>query len=320
MAMSNSNDVNLVCNNIHELIHSSGLHYIINQTPWSSYITIRRKFREPLGAFLVKSDVGMPDELLALHQDKKLLSNKVKNLEKDLVDTEEELKATEHRSKERVENLHGKINDLELSCAAVQENLEKSETVIRELENDIVMKDDIINSLNTGFNKQTVNLKVKIEELESFKKEALKKEKKVKKKLRQKLNKKQEYHAYNDLVADEDNNSITSTSEINQTLKATSYNDSTSALTLVSSCIDKTTTTSQVSLSLNATSLFSPLTALTPPSGESSTLGTAVSPPESPPPCRTADTSGTAVPSASALQSQQKFKNEILRRLYGRRS
>jgi len=181
--MSNSNEVNLVCNNIHELIQLSGLHYIINQTPWSSYITIRRKFRDPLGAIHVKSDLRMPDELLALHKDNKLLKNKVKALENDLVDTEEELKTAEHRSKERVENLHARIDDLELLLAAVQDNLEKSETVITELENDIVMKDDIINSLNTGFNKQTVNLKVKIEELESFKREALKKEKKDKKKM-----------------------------------------------------------------------------------------------------------------------------------------
>ena len=41
MAMSN---VNLTCARIHDMIQNSGLNFVINQTPWSSYITIRRKF------------------------------------------------------------------------------------------------------------------------------------------------------------------------------------------------------------------------------------------------------------------------------------
>ena len=42
--MALSLDANLACSRIHDVIQSSGLHDIINQTPWSSYITIRRKF------------------------------------------------------------------------------------------------------------------------------------------------------------------------------------------------------------------------------------------------------------------------------------
>ena len=107
-------------------------------------------------------------------------------------------------------------------------------------------------------------------------------------------------------------------------LKNCSGDDSTLDLDLASSSIDKTTITSQVSLSLKPTSLLltptSPLTVLNPPSGKSSTLGTTESPPETPPPCSTAATSGTPALSASASQSQREFKNEILRRLYGRRN
>ena len=33
-----------MCNSIQNLIQSSGLHYVISQTPWSSYITLRKKF------------------------------------------------------------------------------------------------------------------------------------------------------------------------------------------------------------------------------------------------------------------------------------
>ena len=33
----------LICNHIHDVIQSSGLYFVINQTPFSSYITIRKK-------------------------------------------------------------------------------------------------------------------------------------------------------------------------------------------------------------------------------------------------------------------------------------
>ena len=46
-------DVNTVCNQIRNIVQTSGLHFIINQTPWFSYITVRRKFLNP-GAYNVK--------------------------------------------------------------------------------------------------------------------------------------------------------------------------------------------------------------------------------------------------------------------------
>ena len=111
-------------------------------------------------------------------------------------------------------------------------------------------------------------------------------------------------------------------SEMLQQLMTISNNESTSALDL--SLPDKFTTASQVSLSLNTTSLLltptSPLTLLNPPSGESSTLGTTENPPATLPPFRTAARTDPAVLSPSASQSKQEFKNEILRRLYGRRN
>ena len=45
--MASSPYMNSVCNQIHDVIQSSGLHFAINQTPWSSFITIRRKFIDP---------------------------------------------------------------------------------------------------------------------------------------------------------------------------------------------------------------------------------------------------------------------------------
>ena len=40
-------EVNSVLNIIHDVVQKSGLHFVINQTPWSSYITIRKKFTSP---------------------------------------------------------------------------------------------------------------------------------------------------------------------------------------------------------------------------------------------------------------------------------
>ena len=105
-------------------------------------------------------------------------------------------------------------------------------------------------------------------------------------------------------------------------LKKCSGDDSAVALDLASSSIDKTTTTSQVSLSLDTTSLFStstsPLTVLNPSSGASSSFGNKEDPAANPAPCSTDAKTRTAVVSPSASQSQ--FRNEILRRLYGRRN
>ena len=42
--------VNKVLSHIHDVIQASGLHFMINQTPWSSYITIRRKFLDQRSA------------------------------------------------------------------------------------------------------------------------------------------------------------------------------------------------------------------------------------------------------------------------------
>ena len=38
-----------ICNQIHNTVEKSGLHYNINQTPFSSYITIKKKLLNPEG-------------------------------------------------------------------------------------------------------------------------------------------------------------------------------------------------------------------------------------------------------------------------------
>lgn len=194
--MSIPTNVNRVCNQIHELVQSSGLHFVINQTTWSSYITIRRKFVDPKSAHDVKSSVAVYDELVDLREKNKLLENRVNDLERELVDTQEEDTTIENRAKETIKNLHSKIETLDCTVAAFEFNLKKKGTAIVALEKKIVVKDEIIQNINAGFNEKVAAQKVEIEGLEN----ALKKEKKILKRLRQKV-KSQENVATNENVA-----------------------------------------------------------------------------------------------------------------------
>ena len=118
------NDVNLVCNTIHNVIQSSGLHYQTNQTPWSIYITIRKKFIDPSSPFKLNSTN------LDLSEKNKQLELKIAALENALVDTDEENRVTESRVKESVDNLHSKLAELEISLSSARVGLTRKETEI----------------------------------------------------------------------------------------------------------------------------------------------------------------------------------------------
>ena len=67
----------------------SGLHFAINQTPWSSYITIRKKLVDPSVPLSVKPNDAEAQENSALRDENKRLRVKVNSLQITLVDTEE---------------------------------------------------------------------------------------------------------------------------------------------------------------------------------------------------------------------------------------
>ena len=192
--MAKYNDVNSVCNSIHDLVLSSGLHCVINQTPWSSYITLRRKFVNPLKSFAIKpSSIEEGEELVALRGYTKQLEQEVSTLKNALVDSEEEQKIEENKLKETLANLHSKLENLEITIASVELDKKNQEIEILALKKEKKVKEDIINNINTGFNDNVNKLKVKIVELEASKKEAINKEKKAHKKLRQKLQKEEKH-------------------------------------------------------------------------------------------------------------------------------
>ena len=153
--MASISDVNSVCDRIHSIVQMSGLHFIINQTPWSSYITIRRKFVSP-GAYNAKiksNETAMIDQL---KERNKHLENKVAELEFQLVELEKKSKNEKDHYKKNVEHLHTKIATLEKETKT---------------------KDITIQNINT----KVSNLDTKVGELET----SLKIEKKAVKKRRQ---------------------------------------------------------------------------------------------------------------------------------------
>ena len=157
--MAVSNDANIVCTRIHNFIQNSGLHFIINQTPWSSYITIRRKFVSPGSNASNHID------------DQKILIDKNKSLEKKLAKLELELVTVEEENRKSGDKI--KILEAEITT------LEKENKV----------KSDIIKNLNAGFHQKINVLTEKIETLEGINKEVLRKEKKALKKQKQKAEK-----------------------------------------------------------------------------------------------------------------------------------
>ena len=174
--MAFSLDANLAITRIHDVIQSSGLHYVINQTPWSSYVTIRKKFVNA-GAKVAGDEES--DMLTKLREENEKLKSKLATAEIKSVNAEESSKNVQLSLGKTVENLE---NALKIS----ESKLREKDTEIIDHEQDNKRKDMIIQNMNSGFNSKMVGLKRELEELKSFKKETVKKEKKAQKKQRQK--------------------------------------------------------------------------------------------------------------------------------------
>ena len=197
--------VNSICSNIHSFIQDSGLHFVINSTPFSSYITIRKKLVDPDKVVSKESSElasnlkhcnSRHDELTILTAKYEKLRLKNNYLEEALVHVEEEAEGSEIKSKERIANLHSTIDKLETKIKSLEFGLLDRDTEIEALKKETKTKDEILQNINKGFIKKIGDLKVEIGVLEEFKqkklreeKETLKKEQKLKKKQRQKAKK-----------------------------------------------------------------------------------------------------------------------------------
>ena len=202
MAMS---DVHSVCTRIHDLIQKSGLHFVINQTPWSSYITIRRKFVNEVEVNMKAREafVTETEEVVVLRDTKKRLEDKLTNIEVEKVHLEEEFKASVEKHEKTVLNLLAKIDTLENVLEEKELDVKDKKSKIESLEKETNSKNDIIKNINSGFNKTVAGLNAKVEYPEKFEKEYLKKEKKAIKKIRQKTKKGAAHSSVGDMNANE---------------------------------------------------------------------------------------------------------------------
>ena len=202
MTISNS-DVNKVCDEIHSLVQMSGLHFVINQTPWSSYITIRRKLVSP-GACNVK--VKSPETVVIneLKERKEQLEHKLAHVEFTLAEIEEAFNKEKEKYKKSVDNLQSKIDALE-----------------KEKES----KDAIIQNINAHFNSKVFELNSKVEKLETFKKDTRKTENKALKKHKQKLLKDANKNKNDDAGVKDENKNVPSNGVPRSEIKSGTSND-----------------------------------------------------------------------------------------------
>ena len=110
--------LNLSMNRIHDVVQKSGLHFVINQTPFSSYITIRRKFTFAEGNQQTNNFENVIETQTSkvkvenLKSDLKDLEIKNKHLKEALVQSEEESKIAIIETEKRLDNIHVFANKL----------------------------------------------------------------------------------------------------------------------------------------------------------------------------------------------------------------
>ena len=193
--------VNLVLSDIQNIINKSGLHFIINHTPFSCYITLRKKLVNP--DKLPDYESLKPSAILE-RQDPQIENlDKLKfrntSLEEALVQLEEDTDASTKEFKETVATLHSRIDDLQTKNGVLDSELLVRDSNVDTLKKEIKTKDDIIQKLYEDFTLESEKMKLEIVELAKYKqtkiieeKETLKKERKLIKRKKQKARKEEE--------------------------------------------------------------------------------------------------------------------------------
>ena len=110
-------EASFMCNQVLRVVKESQLNYLVNETPYSAHVTIRKKFvkyRESEGTFAV-NDFPLSD--LALRQENISLLQKSKGLESD-----------NGASKLKIEELELKLEEVTKSNSKLEEKLAHFET------------------------------------------------------------------------------------------------------------------------------------------------------------------------------------------------
>ena len=100
-----------------DIEHTTKLHFVINQTPFSSFITIRKKF---VGYTSDDSFKNNSPQFECLKCDFESLQLRNQHLEELLVEEEEELETTKNESEETKSKLHNIIDILETKIKVIE--------------------------------------------------------------------------------------------------------------------------------------------------------------------------------------------------------
>ena len=129
---------NQIVRKIHDVVQMSGLHFVINQTPFSSYITIRRRFISPDDQQTVESNNITEDQVFKSKLDEmkvKLEKMETENtsLQEDILEREEELKIVTSEANKKLENVHAFADKLSKETSNLKETIVKLNTEAVEL-------------------------------------------------------------------------------------------------------------------------------------------------------------------------------------------
>ena len=175
-----------------DVVQKSGLHFVINQTPFSSYITIRRKFTFAEGNQQTNNFENVIETQTSkvkvenLKSDLKDLEIKNKHLKEALVQSEEESKIAIIETEKRLDNIHVFANKLKAESELLRceksvldkvinnhhMEVTKQKNEISQLSRTLKIKEkEIYNLRNKELNQQDSikNLKVSLKEIKAEK-------------------------------------------------------------------------------------------------------------------------------------------------------
>ena len=132
-------------------------------------------------------EVVVNDEMAALKDKNEHLVKKLANVELEQAETEEEFEVTNQNYEATVRHLHDRIEILATTLKEKELELDNQKREILVLEKEKKLKSELIQNINEGFNKKLADANAKVEGLKAFKKEVLKKEKKIAKQNRRKV-------------------------------------------------------------------------------------------------------------------------------------
>ena len=118
------NFVNFVCNQVIRVIKESNLNYLVNETPYSAFFTIRKKFLKNIEVHEASENIPIGDDMVlsdvVLRQENINLKLKFTELERDRCQLNINIEELELKN----EALSVKVNDLESENSSLSIRLE----------------------------------------------------------------------------------------------------------------------------------------------------------------------------------------------------